>query len=697
MKQRFTFIFFISVFISQNYFSQNAWDWVISDNEFVSSTALDIVSDNENNTYTTGYFGNSFYSQSTFGDSTIMTSATTNFFITKSDSSGNVLWTYTDNDTSSSYGRCITTDNALNLYAIGYSEGSGKTFVIKLDSSGQQIWKKEYGTGFSPLVYDPYYNGKTLATYSNRICFASSDSLFVVDDQGSIVSSKPANISAISKIPGIGFLTATGTFISTYDSTLNLIDIDTIGTGNATINSMVCNGNSLYVTGNYTGTFTCGSNSFTEMGSGDVFITKWSADIETYIWSVTEGDSQNDCSFDIDVDSIGNLFICGTYRNITNFGGNSYGDWGQFEEIYIARFDEQTGTYLDIAIAGGTREKEYCFGIDVGINNTLFACGAAIENNWPTYFGIILNQGSGYFITKLKHADIQLQLTGVVLELNTLTNSFLDIFYEKTPLNFIKVYNGHAYGGSFTSPVFYDSGHYLVKAREVVLSNSAATYYGDEYMWYNSTLINIQSDSIWYDTINLIEIQPPSGGTDTIAGTVTDSITGAPYRFVDVMLTTNSNVLLNYTQTDSTGNYSFNNIPHGDYRVYVNYTGYFMASYYTISIVKSSSMSYDFIVGSNLIYALGVPTSNIENHQPDFKIYPNPSSEVFYISGINNNSKSTIIELYDINGKLISSEKLNYSAVNNHKIETTGLNKGLYIVVFKANDQIIQFEKIVVK
>ena len=68
------------------------------------------------------------------------------------------------------------------------------------------------------------------------------------------------------------------------------------------------------------------------------------------------------------------------------------------------------------------------------------------------------------------------------------------------------------------------------------------------------------------------------------------------------------------------------------------------------------------------------PSTNINTASANYLIYPNPTSEFIYLSGINGESKTTV---YDITGKLLL-------ATGEKKIDLRSYPSGLYIVNIRS-------------
>ena len=72
------------------------------------------------------------------------------------------------------------------------------------------------------------------------------------------------------------------------------------------------------------------------------------------------------------------------------------------------------------------------------------------------------------------------------------------------------------------------------------------------------------------------------------------------------------------------------------------------------------------------------PSTNINTTGTNYLIYPNPTFDYVYLSGINGASKATV---YDITGKLLLS-------TSEKKIDLSSYPKGLYIVNIRSNNSV---------
>jgi plastocyanin len=79
------------------------------------------------------------------------------------------------------------------------------------------------------------------------------------------------------------------------------------------------------------------------------------------------------------------------------------------------------------------------------------------------------------------------------------------------------------------------------------------------------------------------------------------------------------------------------------------------------------------MVGSVIVTG---PSTNINIANTNYLIYPNPTSEFVYLSGINRDSKSKV---YDITGKLLQSTR-------EKKIDLSSYPNGLYMINIHSNN-----------
>jgi photosystem II stability/assembly factor-like uncharacterized protein len=196
-------------------------------------------------------------------------------------------------------------------------------------------------------------------------------------------------------------------------------------------------------------------------------------------------------------------------------------------------------------------------------------------------------------------------------------------------------------------------GSYIVKvfADTSLYPSLIPTYFDGQYLWDNAVVINHTCDSNSVVNFEMLEA-PVLSGTGTISGNIIETdgfnrIPGDPIPGVDVKLGRNpGGQLIANTQTDATGEYSFDNVPVNfpgeSYTIYVDIPGLERDSSYTV-VVTSSNLNFPNLnyfadsttVSPNLSGATGVyghvsysggPVSSGNNVVSLYQYLPFPSS-----------------------------------------------------------------------
>jgi endonuclease I len=111
--------------------------------------------------------------------------------------------------------------------------------------------------------------------------------------------------------------------------------------------------------------------------------------------------------------------------------------------------------------------------------------------------------------------------------------------------------------------------------------------------------------------------------------------------------------------------------------------------------LDKSSNSGDRVIVDNIKWKCYSASSIKNNSENYFKIYPNPNSGIFYISFDDALSENSDIYIYNLQGKIIYSKKLNNNNLKKISVNLSTATNGLYILKVKTEKNIF-YKKILI-
>jgi len=319
-----------------------------------------IAVDSSGNIYITGYF----YETVDFGGGNVTSAGSADIFVLKLNSSGTFQWVNTYGGTSADVGEGITVDSSDNSYITGIFEetvdfgggnvtsaGSADIFVLKLNSSGTFQWVNTYGgSAFDvghDITVDSSGNSYITGYFEGTVDFGG----------GNVTSAGAADIFVLK-------LNSSGTFqwVNIFGGTST-----DVGVGIAVDSS-----DNSYITGSFLGTVDFGGGNVTSAGSDDIFVLKLNSS-GTFQWVSTFGGTSIDGGEDITVDSSGNSYITGRFRETVDFGGGNVTSAGG-GDIFVLKLNS-SGTFQWVNTYGGTSA-------DVGEGITVDSSGNPYITGW---------------------------------------------------------------------------------------------------------------------------------------------------------------------------------------------------------------------------------------------------------------------------------------------------------------------------
>ena len=179
---------------------------------------------------------------------------------------------------------------------------------------------------------------------------------------------------------GSGNITSSGVkdiFIAKFDTTGSLEWVKTYGDSSFDrgLDIAIDSSDNIYVTGYFMRTVNFGGGNVTvtdpSSGGSDLFVLKLNSSGE-FQWVYTVGGSNNDNGKGIDVDSSGNVYISGIFKDTVNFGGGDITSHGNFD-IFVLKLNS-SGVFQWVYHAGGTGNDQ-AYPISVDTNGNVLVAG----------------------------------------------------------------------------------------------------------------------------------------------------------------------------------------------------------------------------------------------------------------------------------------------------------------------------------
>lgn len=600
--------------------------WVFS----FGGTENDIVwamdSDEDGNTYISGYFNDTLY----FGDTSIVSSGDWDIFVAKVGSGGNPQWI-------KRYGgelKNACNDIVLygdNLYLTGYSAGTAlfdsievssigsyDIFVCKMDTTGNVEWVNMEGGGSLD------YGISIDVDSNNRVIVGGTFKYLAFFNQGD------------TSISSNGF---EDVFISVYSVEGEFLDVFSFGGGdNDDLESIeIDNENNIYVGGRFKDTLLLHNNTFISLGSNDIFILQlndtmglnWLKQVE----GVPYGGKEPTCKA-MYCDSLFNLYVTGGF--LTNI---------YFDSIYMEAYGISRDVYI-----GKIRPK-----VSGGFNSDLVVC---------EYDSILLYNTSNYVTS-----EVEWFFEGGVPSYSADFNPV--IAYNSVGEFDVKLV---AHGDNQTDTVFLENYISVSELPFVSLGDDFDACFGEVVQLsidenYNSILWSTADTSamISIDTtgLNWVQVWNEYGCTSS------DSIF-IQFRELPIINLGNDTLICENSVIELSSN-------NEDLSSYLWNTGD------TISSIIVNNEDIYWLVGENEFGCFGSDTIYVgfeiclgvsefgELSRP--LIYPNPVEEYLIVKNEDKTHDISFIDILSIDGKLLNRYGINYK-----RMDVSHLIKGVYII-----------------
>ena len=239
-------------------------------------------------------------------------------------------------------------------------------------------------------------------------------------------------------------------------------------------------------------------------------------------------------------------------------------------------------------------------------------------------------------------------------------------------------------------------GKYILMYLSPTGSNYVSTYYSQTPFWNDASNINLAiSDTVRNIEIGAIEMSVLTGNK-TVSGYLSHyssksvDIEEEDDFFDDVTVilqNLDDNTIISCCKPDNTGYYEFENIPSGNFDVFVDKVGYSLDTHHTFILEDESdgkeNRDFYFYEDEKSVEAV-VPTNvSLLAQEDEFSVYPNPVVNAFRIKTNNYKNKPITVELSNVLGEQIKV----FNAYNeDYLFHVENLSSGVYCLTIRTPD-----------
>jgi hypothetical protein len=296
-------------------------------------------------------------------------------------------------------------------------------------------------------------------------------------------------------------------------------------------------------------------------------------------------------------------------------------------------------------------------------------------------FGVIVNISAGCFSSDEIQVDFMndYYIEGTAFKSDSTTMPFTYVYFinadtDNVVLNLDSVLTDAS--GNFSKTVLFDPFYILLAPDSVSYPDQLPVYYDTSLYIQNAVHISILCDTLNTNIYAQAGVNP--GGPCIAGGTVVyngRAVNGDPVIHLKIILINSAGDPVDYTFTNDTGYFVFNNLPTGDIKFYVDYMGVnnLIAPHVNLTTMQDFS-NLPFELFPDRLLLLGVPNVGIENINESipFSVYPNPSTEK--ITVVMENIVGNNFRILDLCGRAKVFSTIN----DNRQIDISSFPAGMY-------------------
>lgn len=295
---------------------------------------------------------------------------------------------------------------------------------------------------------------------------------------------------------------------------------------------------------------------------------------------------------------------------------------------------------------------------------------------------ITINNANGNIIQGYVYAGNNIVVDGNVqlYQANNLTMSYSLV--NTIALDTSGFYQFFYQNSTSATPAFLVKA--ILNSTSTLFNLYAPSFYLNTVNWFTATPVFPSSNNMFYN-INLIQLPlNQSNGAGNISGNVillgTKSNLNIPLNDVEIILTDENDLPLRISYSNLAGNFSFNNLIMGNYKLYVEIAG-------VISIPYPISLNSNNLNSSNILITINNNIANITGIENDIEnklfvseVYPTPSINDAFIKIKSNNALKVNVSIYDITGKKIVTSTYDVDSEKIINLNERNLSNGVYTV-----------------